>query len=148
MRELVRRIATDTSADLRLATLARELDLSPYQLHRAFLAATDETLARFVERKRLEQAAHALLFHERSVLEIGLEHGYKSHETFTRAFRRRYGIAPKAFRQRGRWLAHQDVPDRAPDSTDAFALSATRVQRLRETPDDCADEPSWRNHFS
>ena len=39
---------------------------------------------------------------DRSILAIALDHGFSSHEAFTRAFKAAYGLTPSAFRARPR----------------------------------------------
>ena len=43
---------------------------------------------------RLERAAFRLLIHDATLLDIALDCGFQNHETFTRAFRRRFGMPP------------------------------------------------------
>ncbi len=100
-------IASDLSEDLRLETLASAHDQSPFVLHRAFVRAVSETPKAYVGRLRLQCAAAALVATDKTVLDIALDHGFASHEVFTRAFRRRFDQTPSAFRdQARRALAH------------------------------------------
>ena len=52
-------------------------------------------------RLRLGRAAVLLLTGDHSVLDIALSCGFQSHEAFTRAFRRRFGMTPSGYRERG-----------------------------------------------
>jgi AraC family transcriptional regulator len=87
--------------DLSLAALATRSGLSPFHLHRLFSAAASETPKQFTLRLRLERAALLLLQGERSVLNVALSCGFRSHEAFCRAFRRCFGMRPGAYRSRG-----------------------------------------------
>jgi AraC family transcriptional regulator len=87
--------------DLSLAALAARSGLSRFHLHRLFSAVTGETLKQFTLRLRLERAALLLLKGERSVLNVALSCGFRSHEAFCRAFRRTFGMRPSAYRSRG-----------------------------------------------
>jgi len=87
--------------DLSLTALAVRFGLPPFQLHRLFFAAAGETPKQYTLRLRLERAALLLLASERSVLSVALSCGFRSHEAFCRAFRRRFGMKPGAFRSRG-----------------------------------------------
>lgn len=86
-------------ADLSLAELARAAGLSPSRFHRLFSQTAGESPRTFAERLRLERAAAMLVTTQAPVLEISLNCGFQSHEVFTRAFRRRYGIAPSSYRR-------------------------------------------------
>lgn len=92
--------AAHLDEDVSLAALAREAGLSEFHLHRAF-AAAGETPKHFTLRLRLGRAAAMLLTHRDSVLDVALSCGFQSHEVFCRAFRRRFGMTPQAYRKRG-----------------------------------------------
>jgi AraC family transcriptional regulator len=87
--------------DLSLEALADQAGMSAFHLHRVFSAAAGETPKRFTLRLRLGRAAAMLLTTPDSVLDIALACGFQSHEAFTRAFRKRFGIAPTGYRARG-----------------------------------------------
>jgi AraC family transcriptional regulator len=87
--------------DVSLDALAALGKLSKFHLQRRFLAASGETPKQFTLRLRLARAAAMLLVTRDSVLDIALASGFQSHEAFSRAFRRVFGIAPSAYRARG-----------------------------------------------
>jgi AraC family transcriptional regulator len=130
---LLVQIQTQLSADLSLAALSRLAGWSPAHLQRTFRAAIGESPKEYVARLRLERAAFRLLVYDDTVIEIALDCGYDNHETFTRAFRRRFGVAPSEYRRavRGRGASHGD-PDMQ-QAAHAFSLSETKVCRLRPT---------------
>jgi AraC family transcriptional regulator len=119
--------------DLSLRALAALSAASPFHFHRLFKRSIGETSSRYVRRLRLERAAHALLLHRGTVLDVALECGYSNHETFTRAFHRRFGVAPVDFRARGLLACTGAMPDRrvVADARATFELSRTRVQYLQ-----------------
>jgi len=68
------------------------------------------------------------------VLDIALECGFQSHETFLRAFRRRFGRLPSDYREwvRGQLTAWDEPsPEDCPETAPAFEISKTRVIPLR-----------------
>lgn len=87
--------------DLSLAELAEKTGLSPFHFHRVFSAAVGETPKQITFRLRLSRAAVLLLNTRDSVLDIALSCGFQSHESFSRAFRKRFSITPSAYRKRG-----------------------------------------------
>jgi AraC family transcriptional regulator len=87
--------------ELTLEALAAQAGLSVFHLHRVFCVAAGETPKRFTMRLRLGRAAAMLLAGRDSVLDVALACGFQSHEVFCRAFRRRFGMTPSAYRQRG-----------------------------------------------
>jgi AraC-like DNA-binding protein len=84
--------------DVRGEDLAARVHLSRFHFDRIVGAVCGETPARFRRRVLLERAAYRLVISQLSVLDVAVEAGYSSHEAFTRAFRRAYGVSPSAWR--------------------------------------------------
>jgi AraC family transcriptional regulator len=93
--------AAHLDEDVSLAALARQARLSSFHLQRIFSAAAGETPKHLTLRLRLGRAAVMLLTSDDSILDMALSCGFQSHEGFIRAFRRRFGITPSAYRARG-----------------------------------------------
>ncbi|MGN7454226.1 AraC family transcriptional regulator [Paenibacillus pasadenensis] len=87
---------------LTLSGLARYSGFSDYHFHRVFQEASGETVMDYVRKRRLSQAAEALVRSGSKIVDIAFAAGFNSHETFCRAFQRRYGLAPREFRRQGR----------------------------------------------
>jgi AraC family transcriptional regulator len=127
-------IQANLESELTLERVARRAGLSPFHFHRTFRQVKGSTLRRYVERLRLERAAFRLLLHEGTVLDVALECGYRNHETFTRAFRARFGVAPIAYRQgkRCELMQLEEFSRRVLDNpARGFELSPTRIVRVR-----------------
>jgi AraC-like DNA-binding protein len=80
--------------------LAADAGLSPRHLRRVF-AAVGTTPARFLLEERLAASARELADPargHRSITEVWLDHGFTGAAHFSRAFRRRYGVAPREYR--------------------------------------------------
>jgi AraC family transcriptional regulator len=80
----------------RLAALA---GFSPHHFHRVFQHITGEAPKEYLRRLRLERAVYRLKVSPDNVLQIALDAGFKTHETFTRAFTRQFDIHPSKFRE-------------------------------------------------
>jgi AraC-like DNA-binding protein len=89
------------------ATIAAQLNISLRQLYRAF-NGTESPAAR-IRRRRLERAAEILAARNGPghVERVALECGFASAEYFSRAFRREFGLSPRAYRS-----AHRDTANR------------------------------------
>jgi AraC-like DNA-binding protein len=81
------------------ADLADRAYLSRFHFARLVTAAMGEPPGALRRRLLLERAAYRLLSTEHSVLDVGVEAGYGSHEAFTRAFAREYGRSPTRLRR-------------------------------------------------
>lgn len=79
--------------------MARDACFSRRQFHRLTVQVIGETPGAHQRRLRLDRAACLLLTSRATILEIALETGWESHETFTRAFRARFRVTPSAFRK-------------------------------------------------
>jgi AraC family transcriptional regulator len=104
LRELLRLLAVVNGRrreDVSLSAIARLAHRSPFHLHRRFVALTGETPKAYTSRVRLDRAAADLLATDRPVAVIAAGHGFASHEAFTRAFTRRFGVSPRTYRARG-----------------------------------------------
>ncbi len=88
--------------DLKLDVLAQVAHFSPFHFHRIFSAMTGETINDCVRRLRLERAVALMQAQpDLSITQVALESGFVRVETFSRAFRKQYGIAPRTWdRQR------------------------------------------------
>lgn len=101
VRAVVAYASSHIDDDLSLAALGARASLSSFRLHRLFSTVAHETTKQFTSRLRLERAAAMLLADSMPVLGIALACGFRSHETFTRLFHRRFGMTPTAYRRRG-----------------------------------------------
>jgi AraC family transcriptional regulator len=97
--EVVRQIR-QRGAGARLDQLAARAGWSPFYLHRAFRAIVRETPKQYALRLQMHQAAARLVSSNESILDVALGVGFNSHEVFTRAFRRHFGITPAGYRAR------------------------------------------------
>jgi AraC family transcriptional regulator len=119
--------------DLSLAALAQASGLSQSTLKRRIEATTGQTPRGYVERLRLERAASQLLLRQSTVLEVALDNGFASHEVFTRAFTRHFGVSPAAWRevQTAGDLGHNGRRPGLSETIEGAELSSTRVVELR-----------------
>lgn len=86
-----------------LSELAAGVHRSPWSFHRLFRDVTGEPPARFARRVALDRAAIRLISDDVAVVDVAIEAGFDSHEGFTRAFTRRFGLSPSRYRAQGRF---------------------------------------------
>jgi AraC family transcriptional regulator len=86
--------------DVSANELASRVHLSRFHFDRVIAATAGESPTALRRRILLERAAYQLVTADRTILAIAIDAGYGSHEAFTRAFTRAYGIAPARWRQR------------------------------------------------
>jgi AraC-like DNA-binding protein len=87
---------------LSLSALARVACLSPNHFLRLFSEAFGETPHRYLQRRRLDEAARRLREGQEPVVQVALAVGFNNASAFSRAFRRRFGRSPTAERGKSR----------------------------------------------
>lgn len=96
--ELIGWMQANLDAPLDVSSLADRAGMTERTFHRRFVAATGETPARFVEIARLD-AARMLLSRGLSLKAVAAQVGLFPSARLTEAFQRRFGIAPRLFRE-------------------------------------------------
>jgi len=86
---------------IKASDVANAVPYSYYHFHRYFSAIMGESIGSYIRSRRLTQAAWELVHSEKRVLDIGISLYFESAESFTRAFKSRYGITPTAYRKNG-----------------------------------------------
>src|SRR3954470_16884276 len=84
---------------LTVAVVARALASSPRQVQRAFAEVGETSFSDFVREVRLRNAAQLLTSQPLTVRQVSLLVGYRQPAHFAKAFRRRYGLTPVAYRE-------------------------------------------------
>ncbi|MCM3902631.1 MAG: GyrI-like domain-containing protein [Pyrinomonadaceae bacterium] len=126
-------IQANLDQDLSLEVLATRVQLSPFHFHRLFRSAVGETLKQYTQRLRLERAANRLIIHDATILDVALDSGFQSHETFSREFKRRFQVTPKSYREWGRGEMRSQLSGPALDELyNDPELSETKVAHLAQ----------------
>ncbi|MDX8554500.1 AraC family transcriptional regulator [Tenacibaculum sp. 1B UA] len=83
-----------------LEEIAGRAYFSPYHFHRLFKAVTKETVNDFITRKRVEKSASFLLNKKsKTITEVSEIVGFTSLSSFSRAFKKFYGMSPAEFKK-------------------------------------------------
>ena len=82
-----------------LADVSKAAFSSLSYFHRIFYFTTGLTVKEYIRKRRLSHAAYQLRCTDLSVTEIALKAGYEAPETFTRAFKKHFGVNPRTFKQ-------------------------------------------------
>lgn len=95
---LVDQIEANLSDEVDIVSLAKSFNISPWHFQRLFKSLVGDSLGGYVRGRRLTRAAQLLLDTESSIIDIALETGYQTHESFTRSFKSFFSHTPKKFR--------------------------------------------------
>jgi transcriptional regulator GlxA family with amidase domain len=97
--ELASWLTSNLTSDLSVETLARRACLSPRHFSRRFKDEFLTTPADFVEKVRLDEARRRLAAPSPSLSQVAGSVGFESTDAFRRAFTRRFGVTPGAYRR-------------------------------------------------
>ena len=82
---------------LKLDILAEEINVSQRQLLRIMRSSLNESLAAYVSRQRIERAVMHLQTEEMNLTSLANMVGYENAQSFSKTFKRFYGISPKTY---------------------------------------------------
>jgi AraC-like DNA-binding protein len=85
-------------ADLALDDIARRVASSRRQLQRAYKEIGDTTFREHLTAVRMDRAAELLSSRSLTVRDVAQRVGYRQPAQFAKAFRRRHGMSPSAYR--------------------------------------------------
>lgn len=138
IQETIEYIETHIGDEIRIEKLAETACLSPFYFQRLFHKLVGKSTSEYIKLRRLAKAKDALLKKDVRIIDIALEHGFLSHEHFTRAFRSTFGMTPGEYRKNPLplncmtkpelLLQHMVVDEGVPLVTDGIVLEITRKQ--------------------
>ena len=94
-----RYVRSHLSQAVTISDIAAELGYSVSHLRAVFRDRLNVSLGRYMRESRLSEAAQLLQSSDHNISDIGERCGFDSLYAFSRAFRKAYGIPPRAYRQ-------------------------------------------------
>lgn len=79
--------------------VAKEVGISSLYLQKGFKLMTGYSMAEYIRNRRLYLAALEVLAGQEKVIDIAYKYGYETPESFTKAFARFHGIAPRELKK-------------------------------------------------
>ncbi|MDR1554124.1 MAG: GyrI-like domain-containing protein [Prevotellaceae bacterium] len=90
-------VSTNLHKPLSLDMIANQIHVSQRQLLRIMRTALNESLSAYVARQRVERAVMYMQTEELNLTTIAAMVGYDNPQSFSKAFRKHFGISPKAY---------------------------------------------------
>lgn len=85
---------------INIKTIASELHISEYHFNRIFTFMTGISPKKYLMKRKLSETLEQLKNSDESIINIALNFGFDYPEVFSRAFKRQFGLSPKAYRNR------------------------------------------------
>lgn len=90
-------ISANLHQPLQLDVIAGKICVSRRQLLRIMRSALDESLYAYMARQRMERAIMYMQTEEMTLAELAVRIGYDNPQSFSKAFRKLFGISPKTY---------------------------------------------------
>lgn len=94
---------------LSLESLANHINVSQRQLLRIMRTSLDESLYSYVTRQRTERAVLYLQTRQMTLAQVAGMVGYDNPQSFSRAFKKQFGVSPKVYMDRWQTKLHGSV---------------------------------------
>ncbi|HAP33628.1 MAG TPA: hypothetical protein DCQ46_03875 [Lachnospiraceae bacterium] len=115
-------IENNIAGNITVDDVAEHLYVSVSGLQKTFKYVFHTSVKEYIIRRRFSCAAQDLVQSQDNVLDIALKYGYSSHESFTRGFKKVWGITPVEFRKHRHFTGHTPklAPPEINESEDVF----------------------------
>jgi AraC family transcriptional regulator len=94
-------IESNIKAEISLAKVADEACCSLFYFHRIFTALVGDTLKEYIRKRRMTLAANDLVETDKKIIDIAIEYGFNTQESFSRCFKEHFSMTPAKFRKNG-----------------------------------------------
>ena len=88
--------------DISVNQVAHAAGISQWHFQRIFKALTNETLKTYIRARRFANSLGKLMATNERILDVALQAGFESQESFTRAFKQAFNMTPNEYRKLGK----------------------------------------------
>ena len=93
--------------ELSVLDMANSAHYSLYHFVRLFQSVTGYSPKTYLQQRRLSEALKELKNTDKKIIEIAFDYQFNSHEAFTRAFKKQFGVNPKQIKD---GISHSELP--------------------------------------
>lgn len=94
-------IEDNITGELTIEDIAKQAMISPFYFQKGFTMLCGFTVGEYIRMRRLTLAGGELITADRKIIDIALDYGYDSPDSFTKAFTRFHGSPPSSVRREG-----------------------------------------------
>lgn len=127
-------IEANLKSDIAVAGIAAAVSYSLFHFCRVFNRVIQYTPYDYLMRRRLSEAAHELLETDKRIIDVALEYRFNNPETFSRAFKRLFGIQPYQWRERKEGSDWRLLPRLSPEYIERIQALAIARPAIVERP--------------
>ncbi|KAF6679288.1 helix-turn-helix domain-containing protein [Pantoea sp. EKM20T] len=123
----------NNNLDQRLSVddIAEKAGYSKWYLQKLFARYHNETLARYIRKKKLNASVHDLKNSRTPIISLALKYHFESQQSFTRSFKQIMGCTPSVCRKR---LMKDEAKEQLADVDDPCALcSYGRAESIKQS---------------
>jgi AraC family transcriptional regulator len=102
-------ISNHLDENLDLAKLSTISAISPFHFHRIVKAYLGEPIGSYTIRRRVETGSHLLRYSSVQVDEVATKMGYDSPTSFSKAFKKHFGVSPTEYRNSRDMSARENI---------------------------------------
>jgi len=94
LNQAIQYVEDNLLTDLTCEDIAEHVYISTFHFERIFTLLTGMTLGEYIRNRRLSKAGQDLTKQNEKVIDVAFKYGYRTPESFSKAFRRFHGITP------------------------------------------------------
>lgn len=99
LNKIVDYLEDNLTNDIDIKKLSKSLGLNDFIMQRVFSIVTNISISEYIRKRRLSLAFEELKLSNNKIIDIALKYGYDSHVSFTRSFKKEFGITPSNLRK-------------------------------------------------
>ena len=94
LNEMINYIEEHLTEEINYKELAKIVGVSEYSLQRIFMFLTNISLSEYIRKRRLSKSFEELKTTDIKIIDLSIKYGYDSQISFSRAFKKLFGITP------------------------------------------------------
>lgn len=129
---------------LRLEDISAMLGFHPQYFSSYFTSVFHEKYTDYINRYRVNQSLQDLIYSQKTLLDIALDHGFQSSKSYCNSFKKYYGELPSAYRQTHRRAADFDSESAKDSLIQQAGFLYSYYVKLKNRTDESIYQPEYK----